>query len=73
MVVFFRNYQTDVDTGFCGDGSDTLSNQSAEITEQEQRDIDQRWAMSIRMENGMTGTPFAHHDTLNPFDNVNNL
>lgn len=72
MVIFFRNYQTDVETGFCADGSDTLSNQSAEITEQEQLDIDQRWAMSIRMENEVTAdTPIVNHDTLNLFDNVN--
>lgn len=55
----------------CIDDSDTLSNQSAEVIEQEQQDFDQRWAMSIRMENREMTDPLIDHETLNQLDNVN--
>lgn len=53
------------------DDSDTLSNESAENTEQEQRDFDQRWAMSVRMENGEMSTPLVNYETFNQLDDVN--
>lgn len=67
---FCRNDQTDTDTLLCIDDSDTLSNQSAGNTEQEQRDFDQRWAMSIRMENGEMSTPLVNCETFNSLGDV---
>lgn len=55
------------------DDSDTLSNESAGNTEREQRDFDQRWAMSIRMENGEITTPLVNYETFNQLDDVNYL
>lgn len=69
-MFFYRN-ETDSEPLLCIDDSDTLSNESAENTEQEQQDFDQRWAMSIRMENGEMTAPFVGCETLNPLDDVN--
>lgn len=55
----------------CIDDSDTLSNESAENIEQEQQEFDQRWAMSVRMENGELSTPFVNCETFNSLDDVN--
>ncbi|XP_025422798.1 uncharacterized protein LOC112692360 isoform X2 [Sipha flava] len=62
------NDPTDTDTIICIDDSDTLSNQSAGNIEQEQRDFDQRWAMSIRMENGEMSTPLVNCETFNSLE-----
>lgn len=51
-MAFNRNDQTDNDATLCIDDSDTISNQSTENVEREQQDFDQRWAMSLRMDNG---------------------
>lgn len=70
-MIFCRIDQTDTDTGLCIDDSDTLSNQSAEeIMEQEQQNFDQRWAMSIRMENGETTAPI-NNETSTQLNDVN--
>jgi len=70
-LISCRIDQTDTDTGLCIDDSDTLSNQSAEIMEQEQQDFDQRWAMSIRMENTEITSPIVNYETFNQFNDVN--
>jgi hypothetical protein len=70
LFFFFRNDPTDTDTIICIDDSDTLSNQSAGNIEQEQRDFDQRWAMSIRMENGEMSTPLVNCETFNSLEDV---
>lgn len=57
------NDQTDSDTTVLYiDDSDTLSNQSTENIEQ--LDIDQRWAMSIRMESDELTTPLDNCETI---------
>lgn len=70
LLLIIRNDQTDTDTVLCIDDSDTISNQSAENIEREQQDFDQRWAMSMRMDNGEITT---NCETFNPLDEVNYL
>ncbi|XP_027853101.2 uncharacterized protein LOC114131946 isoform X1 [Aphis gossypii] len=65
--------QTDTETVLCVDDSDTLSNESAENIEQEQQEFDQRWAMSVRMENGELSTPLVNCETFNSLDDVSLL